>query len=89
MEKWGHRLVAVHLSDSLYCTDAGKFIAVVLAALCVMVNLELPHLNVLSKMDLLGEDSLPYDIGFFKQLPDLQRLADLLNVSIRYLKLHF
>ena len=79
MEKWGHRLVAVHLSDSLYCSDASKFIAVVLAALSVMVNLEVPQLNVLSKMDLLSED-LPFDVEFFKQIPDLQKLADLLNV---------
>lgn len=82
MEKWGHRLVAIHLSDSLYCTDPGKFIAVILAALSVMINLEVPQLNLLSKMDLLKEDELPYDIDFFKQLPDMNRLADLLNVSI-------
>lgn len=28
-----------------------------MAALSVMVNVELPHLNILSKMDLLGKTS--------------------------------
>uniref|UniRef100_A0A914R7J2 GPN-loop GTPase 2 n=1 Tax=Parascaris equorum TaxID=6256 RepID=A0A914R7J2_PAREQ len=70
MEKWGHRVVTMHLSDSMYCSDAGKFISVVLSALAVTVNLEAAQVNVLSKMDL---------IKFFKELPDLSKLTELVD----------
>ena len=49
-----HQLAAVHLSDAHYITDASKFIAVVLLALRAMMQLEMPHVNVLSKIDLLS-----------------------------------
>lgn len=48
------QLVAVHLSDAHYITDASKFISVALLALRAMMQLELPHINVLSKIDLLS-----------------------------------
>jgi hypothetical protein len=48
------KLAAVHLSDAHYITDAPKFISVVLLALRAMLQLELPHINVLSKIDLLS-----------------------------------
>ncbi|KAK6105671.1 hypothetical protein QQG55_21175 [Brugia pahangi] len=81
MEKWGHRLVAVHLSDSLYCSDAGKFISVLLSALSIMINLECAQINVLSKQDLLNDNDLPYNFEFFEQLPDALRLVELLDES--------
>lgn len=48
------QLAAVHLSDAHYITDASKFISVVLLALRAMMQLEMPHVNVLSKIDLLS-----------------------------------
>jgi hypothetical protein len=48
------QLAAVHLSDAHYITDASKFISVVLLALRAMMQLEMPHVNVLSKVDLLS-----------------------------------
>jgi GTPase SAR1 family protein len=47
------QIVAVHLSDAHYITDASKYISVLLLALRAMLQLELPHVNVLSKMDLV------------------------------------
>src|SRR5690606_4889328 len=44
------RLTAVHLVDSHHCSDAPKFISVVLVSLSTMLRLELPHINVLSKV---------------------------------------
>lgn len=44
----------MHLSDAHYITDASKFISVVLLALRAMVQMEMPHLNVLSKIDLIS-----------------------------------
>jgi GTPase SAR1 family protein len=51
---WHMQLAAVHLSDAHYITDASKFISVVLLALRAMMQLEMPHVNVLSKVDLLS-----------------------------------
>lgn len=57
------QLTAVHLVDSHYCTDPAKFISVLCTSLATMLHVELPHVNVLSKMDLiehygkLGESS--------------------------------
>ncbi|VDK43394.1 unnamed protein product [Anisakis simplex] len=81
IEKWGHRLVVVHLSDSVYCADVGKFIAVVLSALSVMVNLETAQVNVLSKMDLIAND-LPFNEDFFQQLPNLRKFIELLDDDV-------
>uniref|UniRef100_A0A7E4UW17 GPN-loop GTPase 2 n=1 Tax=Panagrellus redivivus TaxID=6233 RepID=A0A7E4UW17_PANRE len=77
--KWDWRMCAVHLSDSVYIADPGKFVSVILAALSIMVNLEVAQINVLTKVDLLDEDRLPYDFEFFENLPDLKYLTDLLD----------
>lgn len=37
--------------------DGAKFMSGTMAALSVMVNLELPHVNILSKMDLLSKSA--------------------------------
>lgn len=49
------QLVTVHLVDSQCCSDAGKFISVLLTSLSAMVQVELPHVNVLSKIDLIEQ----------------------------------
>ena len=49
------QLVAVHLVDSHYCSDPGKFISVLLTSLSTMVQVELPHVNILSKVDLMEQ----------------------------------
>ncbi|KAF8270124.1 cytoplasmic protein [Lactarius quietus] len=53
--KSGFRLAAVHLCDSHYVTDAAKYVSVLLLSLRAMLHLELPHINVLSKIDLLTQ----------------------------------
>lgn len=47
------KLAAVHLSDASYLTDPSKYISVILLSLRTMLQLEMPHLNVLSKMDII------------------------------------
>ena len=47
------QLAAVHLVDSHYCSDPGRFVSVLLTSLSTMLQLELPHVNVLSKVDLM------------------------------------
>lgn len=66
MQKLEYRLSVVHLVDAHHCTDSAKFISVVLLSLSSMVRLEVPHVNVLSKVDLmqqygrLGTSSRPF-----------------------------
>lgn len=47
------QLAAVHLVDAHHITDAAKYVALLLLSLRTMLQLELPHINVLSKVDLL------------------------------------
>lgn len=41
--------------DSHYCADPAKFISVLCTSLSTMLQVELPHVNVLSKMDLIEQ----------------------------------
>ena len=45
----------MNFCDAHYITDASKYISVLMASLRVMLHLELPHINVLSKMDLITQ----------------------------------
>ena len=47
------RPCAVYLLESQFMEDKSKFFAGVLSAMSCMINLEIPHINVLSKMDLV------------------------------------
>jgi GTPase SAR1 family protein len=53
LAKANHRLVAVHLVDAHHCSDPAKFISVLLVTLSTMVQLEMPQVNFLSKIDLI------------------------------------
>lgn len=60
------RLAAVHLLDAVLCTDPAKYLAGCLDALGAMLHLELPHLNLLSKVDRLrGYGRLAFDLPFY------------------------
>lgn len=50
------RIAGVYCIDINFIEDTPKFLAGGLAALTAMVNLELPHINVLTKCDLLNDD---------------------------------
>ena len=49
------QLVTVHLCDAHYVTDPAKYVSVLLLSLRTMLQLELPHINVLSKIDILSQ----------------------------------
>ena len=48
------RLCAIHLVDAHSCMEGSKFISAALLSTTTMLRLELPAVNVLSKVDLLG-----------------------------------
>lgn len=53
LTKNDYRLCAVHLMDAHYCVDASKYLSMLLVSLQSMLLFELPHVNVLSKVDLM------------------------------------
>mmetsp|Transcript_7745 Transcript_7745/g.8952 ORF Transcript_7745/g.8952 Transcript_7745/m.8952 type:complete len:333 (+) Transcript_7745:66-1064(+) len=57
MTTWGHasRMASVFIVDATFVCDAPKFISGSLLSLSAMIALELPHVNVLSKCDLVDE----------------------------------
>ena len=46
--------MTVNLVDSQFCNDPGKYLSVAMMSLSTMVFLETPHINVLSKIDLIN-----------------------------------
>ncbi|XP_010118900.1 PREDICTED: GPN-loop GTPase 2 [Chlamydotis macqueenii] len=77
LAKWNFRLAAVHLVDSHYCTDPGKFISVLCTSLSTMLHVELPHVNVLSKMDLIEQyGKLAFNLDYYTEVLDLSYLVD-------------
>ena len=78
LQHWNFRLCAVYLMDSHFLTEAAKFFGVCLTALSTMVQLELPHISILSKMDLLSKKKKEID----KYLdPDVSMLVSELNTQ--------
>jgi len=81
MEKSGiitsQSLCAVHLVDAHYCSDPSKFVAVCLTALNAMLRIELPHINVLSKADLIEKyGKLDFNIDFYTEVLNLKYLIE-------------
>ena len=74
------RLVAVQLIDAHYCTEPANFLSAALLGTTVMLKLELPTVNVLSKIDLLANyGPLPFTLDFFTDCQDLERLVPYLQ----------
>eukprot|EP00536_Pseudo-nitzschia_multiseries_P007424 jgi/Psemu1/240224/estExt_Genewise1.C_1750063 len=74
------RMVAVQLIDAHYCTEPANFLSAALLGTTVMLKLELPTVNVLSKIDLLANyGPLPFSLEFFTDCQDLERLVPYLQ----------
>jgi GTPase SAR1 family protein len=52
LQQWGFRICGVYLMDAMFLTDASKFISATVASMCCMLQLQLPHINVITKCDL-------------------------------------
>ncbi|KAG9291735.1 hypothetical protein G9A89_012020 [Geosiphon pyriformis] len=55
LQRMNFRICGVFLLESQFVEDKSKFFAGVLSAMSAMISLEIPHINVMSKMDLLGK----------------------------------
>lgn len=71
LHQWDFRVCGVFLIDSQFVVDCSKFFAGLLTALSAMIQLEIPHINVMSKMDLLNKKQL-------KQVDRWVKLVDFL-----------
>ena len=61
---WGIKICGVYLIDALFAGDLPKFISGALLSLSAMIQLELPHVNVLTKCDLVDEQELEQVLDF-------------------------
>ncbi|TPX08794.1 uncharacterized protein E0L32_009734 [Thyridium curvatum] len=69
------RLCAAYLLEATFVVDRAKFFAGTLSAMSAMIMLEIPHLNVLSKMDLVKGQVKRKDLKKFLT-PDVALLDD-------------
>jgi len=60
LKMWGYNICGVFLVDALIIADPMKVISGTLLSLSAMVQLELPHVNVLSKCDLVEKETLDF-----------------------------
>lgn len=69
------RMAAVYLLEATFVVDRAKFFAGTLSAMSAMLMLEVPHINVLSKMDLVKGQVKKKDMKKFLT-PDVALLDD-------------
>lgn len=51
IQKLSYQMVMVELFDCTYVYELKHFISMCVMSLCSMINFELPHINVLNKID--------------------------------------
>jgi len=86
LQRAGFNVAGVYCIDINFIEDASKYLSGALAALTAMVNLELPHINVLTKCDLLKEET---DIERFIEADTETIVSELRhNMQPKYRKLN-
>lgn len=80
LRMWGYdqSTVAIFCVDASFLVDASKFISGSLVSLSAMIALELPHVNVLTKCDLMREEEVERILNYnsASQLWEEQQLHD-------------
>ncbi|KAK3954500.1 hypothetical protein QBC32DRAFT_85167 [Pseudoneurospora amorphoporcata] len=87
LQKLGYRLVVVHLSDCFCLTQPSLYISNVLLSLRAMLQMDLPHINVLTKIDKISSyDPLPFNLDYYTEVQDLRYLIPSLDAESPALK---
>ncbi|KAI8851465.1 GPN-loop GTPase [Chytridium lagenaria] len=73
--QYGYKVCGVYVLDCQFIEDIPKFFSGVLSATSAMIQLEIPHINVMSKMDLLGKKEDADELQRFYD-PDPSLLSD-------------
>ncbi|KAK1750982.1 putative ATP-binding domain 1 family member b protein [Echria macrotheca] len=82
LQKLGYRLVVVHLSDCFCLTQPSLYISNVLLALRAMLQMDLPHVNILTKIDKIADyDPLPFNLDYYTEVQDLSYLMPSLDAE--------
>lgn len=69
------QLIVIHLIDSYNLTLPSMYISALLLSLRAMLQMDLPHLNVLTKLDNLANFApLPFNLDFYTEVQDLSYL---------------
>ena len=55
---WGYRVGSVYLLDALFVLEPAKFISGCMLSLSCMLQLELPHINVITKCDIADKEQV-------------------------------
>ncbi|EFA74673.1 ATP binding protein [Heterostelium album PN500] len=89
LQQSGYRVCAVFMVDSQFILDSCKFISGSLMCLSAMIRLEIPHINVLTKLDVIKKSHRLKDIESFLDL-EVHELVDRLDneTNNRYHKLN-
>ncbi|XP_051171634.1 GPN-loop GTPase 2 [Leptopilina boulardi] len=87
------RLCSVNLIDSHHCSDPGKYLSSLMVCTSTMLNLGLPHVNVMTKLDELKRfsDKLDFNLDFYTDVLDLKYLLEKLDedpLTAKYKKLN-
>ncbi|KAM7200058.1 GPN-loop GTPase 2 [Naviculisporaceae sp. PSN 640] len=87
LQKLGYRLVAVHLSDCFILTQPSLYLSNTLLSLRGMLQMDLPHINVLTKIDKISSyDPLPFNLDFYTDVQDLSYLIPSLEAESSILR---
>ena len=82
MKKFDFRFCAVNLIDSYYCANSSNFVSALLTSLSTMLHLALPHVNILSKIDLIERyGPLDFNIDFYTEVLDLSYILKTKNFT--------
>lgn len=74
------RLCVVNLMDCFYITSPSQYVSVVLLALRSMLMMDLPQINVFSKIDMLKSyGELPFRLDYYTDVQDLEHLQPLIE----------
>lgn len=70
----------MHLSDCFCLTQPSLYISNILLALRAMLQMDLPHINVLTKIDKIASyDPLPFNLDYYTDVDELSHLLPALE----------
>ncbi|VDO10660.1 unnamed protein product [Rodentolepis nana] len=73
--KWDFHIVSVFILDARFLVDGSHFLSGILSALSAMVCLRTPHVNVMTKMDMLSESQQKLVCARYLE-PDVEDLCE-------------
>ena len=74
--------MCVHLSDSFCLTQPSLYVSNVLLSLRAMIQMDMPHVNILTKIDKIHSyDELPFNLEYYTDVDNLMYLTPYLEAE--------